>query len=108
MATRKSVSDVLNEHFNPAALFCATSTAIGLVGGFTAGGITAVMTNRIETPMARPHILRSTRLFGLVGLVSGLVGAGVILVRGKDDYWSRAVSGCAGGAALGLARTLCF
>lgn len=90
--------------FSLAAVFAAASTAIGLVSGSTVGFVTAVMTNRMDTPMAKPHIFRATRLLGLVGLVHGMVGAGVILSRGVDDYYTRAVSGCAAGASLGMIR----
>ena len=45
-------------------LFALASSTVGLVSGFITGGVTAVATNIIETPAARPHILRLTRIFG--------------------------------------------
>lgn len=47
-------------------LFALASSTVGLVSGFITGGVTAVATNIIETPAARPHILRLTRIFGTV------------------------------------------
>lgn len=118
---------LLEERIGLPALFATLSSAIGVTAGFLTGGVTAVMTNLADTPMARPHILRTTRTFGtgagrmafsyhllystpqnnigLLGIVHGLVGAGIILARGHDDYFNRAVSGCTAGLALGISRT---
>ena len=41
-----------------------------------------------------------------MGIVHGIVGAGAILSRGKDDFTNRAISGCTAGASLGIARRL--
>lgn len=95
---------LLEKRLGLPALFLAASTTIGLVSGFITGGVTAVMTNRIETPAARPHILKVTRLMGIAGLVHGIVGAGIIATRGHDDLKNRAVSGCAAGLSLGITR----
>lgn len=46
------------------AAFLLVSTTVALASGFSIGGVTAVMTNIIETPKAVPHILRTTRLVG--------------------------------------------
>lgn len=102
----KTASELLQEQFGAAAVFAAASTTIGLVSGATVGFVTAVMTNRMDTPIARPHIFKATRLLGLAGLVHGVVGAGVMMTRGKDDYYNRIVSGCAAGASLGIMRTV--
>lgn len=86
------------------ALFAVVSTTIGLSGGFLTGGVTAVMYNLIETPLAVPHILRLTRLFGLAGVVHGIVGAGLISIKGRDDFRNRMLSGCAAGLSMGISQ----
>lgn len=54
----------LDEVLGTPVLFALASSTVGLVSGFITGGVTAVMTNIVETPAARPHILRLTRIFG--------------------------------------------
>lgn len=60
----KNGLQLLEERMGLPALFATLSSAIGVTAGFLTGGVTAVMTNLAETPMARPHILRTTRTFG--------------------------------------------
>jgi hypothetical protein len=60
----------------------------------------------METPAARPHILRMTRWFGLAGVVHGIVGAGILAVTGSDSYKNRAIAGCTAGLAMGISSNL--
>lgn len=41
---------------------------------------------------------------GLAGLVNGGVGAGLMLIRDKDDYSTRIASGCSAGLSIGAYR----
>lgn len=61
----KNGIQLLEDRIGLPALFALLSSAIGMTAGFLTGSVTAVMTNLVDTPMARPHVLRTTRTFGI-------------------------------------------
>ena len=69
LGKRRSRLGQLEDKIGLPATFALTSATIGLISGLVTGGITAVMTNLVETPQARPHILRVTRIFGTLCLM---------------------------------------